>query len=192
MPVEIPQFNALVGSPDPMVLLISLAFFFGIMIVGFRKKQTPIYLAGLNFLMIFMIYVSIGTASSFWAMATVLIASGLMVVIANRTFLGNYGGETKIFISYLIFFMLTFTLFNYMNVSSLIFGGVKSVSMNQCTLGLVIIDGLFLCGYNYLSMFWQFITFNSTISIINGVLITPFAYFIVKYMSDWLRGRGAQ
>lgn len=186
-------------TTDPVMILISLAFFFAIVFVGLRKKESPFLLALVNFVMVFTLFVSVGIGSSIFALVLIFGCSFLLTKVITDMFLGQFG-ESKIMLSYITFFGITIFLINYANMTSSVFSAnfpnPDILSTGNCNFGnpnyITIIGQLIFCGFDYITFFGQMLFFSSDIGIVNVVLVLPFTYFIIKYTSDWLRGRGAQ
>jgi hypothetical protein len=194
--VDIPILGQLFGSPDPLTLIVSFAFFFAIIYMGLKKKETPIFLALANFIMVFSLYVSLGVASSIYAIILIFANAFLLTRILVEHFLGTMGNESRIMVTYLMFFAICVFFINYANMTSSIFNSnmeVSKISPPTCDLSLdvLILGKIVFCGYSYLNFFVRMLSFGSQIAIVNVVLFIPFVYFIVKYLADWFRGRGA-
>lgn len=180
---------ASIMTVDPISIMVSMAFFFAIIIIGMKKKENPIFLALANFFMLFTLFVAVGVMNSVFAYVLIFICSGILTKIVSDMFLGNFG-ESKIMLSYLVFLGSSLFFVNYANFTSTVFSGnIPAITTIACNLGLVIIDGLLNCAYQYLNYFLYIMFFSSSIGIVNVVLIVPFLYFMVKFIADWLRGR---
>lgn len=193
--VDIPVLGQLFGSPDPLTLLVSFAFFFGIIYIGLKKKETPIFLALANFILVFTLYVGLGVASSIYGIIIIFANAFLLSKILGDHFLGTMGTESRIMISYIMFFAIAVFFINFANMTSSVFNAnmnLKDLAPPTCDLALdvLIIGKIVFCGFSYLNFFIKMISFGSQIAIINTVLFIPFVYFIVKYIADWFRGKG--
>jgi len=72
----------------------------------------------------------------------------------------------------------------------LVNGVPTSFSVPSCSLGIIVIDGLLTCAWNYLSTFFALMSVSTEFALFNGVilfaLITSFGWAIVSL----LRGGG--
>ncbi len=59
-----------------------------------------------------------------------------------------------------------------------------------CTFGLFIIDGLVLCAFSFISLFFSLFAVSSTIFVIEAFFVIPFLILLVLIVADVLRGSG--
>jgi hypothetical protein len=202
--------TALFGNIDSLSILIAFCFPLGMVAVSMLKNlKLPSKLILLNFMMFFtalLLYgfqYNLGINPIFVILVAVTI-SGLGVTVANLLFLGNYGTENKIFLSYTIFLILTLFFVNQFN-QPVITGNILQLpppilpyvnidTGNNLVNAIInffanipadIINGL----NSVYSFFSVFFTLTSTFGILNIVLFLPFFFFISKMLLDYWRGR---
>lgn len=91
-----------------------------------------------------------------------------------------------IMIGYMVFYSTFLALQGL--VGGTYISGIKNPSSITCDLGLVILDGLLKCAWNWLQYFFSFFNISTTIGILNTVLLIPFLVFLVMYIIGVLRG----
>jgi len=93
-----------------------------------------------------------------------------------------------IMMGYMVFFC-TFLALQGM-VGGTYLTGLKNPSSISCDLGLVIIDGLLRCAWQWLQYFFSFFNLSTSIGILNTILLIPFLVFLIMYIIGVLRGTG--
>jgi hypothetical protein len=92
-----------------------------------------------------------------------------------------------ILIGYTIFVMCYFTLSAWVGVAYLS-GSMPIPRKPYCTLGFIIIDGLFDCAWQYLQPLLIMFNLASSIGIFNTVIIIPYLLFLTYIIIELARG----
>lgn len=173
-----------------IALVINLGWLGTIIIIGKGKKSIPVKLFLLNFFIWLGLFINAGMTDILYAMIYIITVAGLITYIYAKQFAEGQATYQKIFISYMVFFAsVTFFEGLALATSPVISADIPAVTDIKCDLGLIVIDGLLRCGWGYLSLFFSFFTFSSSIGIINTILVVPFIIFVVLFILDWVRGR---
>lgn len=202
-------------NPYALTIITSLMFSAGIIFIGaVRTKKVPVELFLLNFVLFLGFFIQIIAGVSSQIILVVILGVGALgTFLANKLYIGEFAGESKIFLSYITFFAIAFFFINYTALNSNLFGvqqGLQQTTaptptqLSQCTNSSDIIAYIFnypACALRsvsqsitqpvnqFLSLFS--ISFGNGLGIINDIMILPFGYFIAKYFLDYIRGRGS-
>jgi hypothetical protein len=188
-------FTTIFSNNYTLLIIASIMFSSTVIFVGAARKikKIPMELFILNFVMFLGFFIQVvGGTNTDILIIMILGVAGLGTFLANKMFLGTHG-EDKIFLSYLIFFGLAFFFINFTALSTNLFiGSVPSPTTQKCDVTwLNILTVGLICAFNMLyTIISPIFSFGSSLGIINIILVTPFGYFIGKYIIDWLRGRG--
>jgi hypothetical protein len=116
------------------------------------------------------------------------------MMLKNRFKIGNKGQVTN-----LPFILGVVVFFSFMVVLSVSYAGTQqgilknaptSVSIPSCSLGVIIIDGIITCAYNYLSTFMALMSVSSDFALFNGVILFALIASVGWAILSVLRGGG--
>lgn len=93
----------------------------------------------------------------------------------------------QILLGYTIFIMAYFSISVGIGVSYLS-GNMPIPRKPYCTLGFIIIDGLFDCAWQYLQPLFILFNLTSSIGIFNTVIIIPYLVFLTYLIITTMRG----
>jgi len=115
-------------------------------------------------------------------------------MMLNYLSLGKKGQVTN-----LPFILGAIVFFSFMVVLSVSYAGTSqgflknaptSFSVPSCSLGIIVIDGLLTCAWNYLSTFLALMSISSDFAIFNGVILFALITSIGWAILSILRGGG--
>jgi hypothetical protein len=92
-----------------------------------------------------------------------------------------------ILIGYSIFLMAFFTLQIGIGYTTLT-GSMPIVKKPVCSLGVIIIDGLFNCAWQYLQPFFILFDLNSSLGLFNNFILMPYLLFLGYIVINTIRG----
>jgi len=190
-------FDTIAVNIDIWTMVFSLMMVGSLMVIGLKKGKSPIYIIMLMFVLNMMIYVAHANVNPVFAMILLTMPISAMVTyMMNINFLGTFGSENKIFMSYIIFYSTNFFLLSFINLSTnLFYSPISSQSASSftsgCSLGFFVVDGIINCAFNIINRFLALFSFSTSVGIINVVLLIPFAYFMLKYVADYIRGKSS-
>lgn len=107
--------------------------------------------------------------------------------------------ENKGQVTNLPFILGAVVFFSFMVVMSVSYAGTQqfmlhnaptSFSVPTCSLGLIFIDGLLECAYNYLSTFFALMSVSSDFALFNGVILFALITSLGWAILSILRGGG--
>jgi len=90
---------------------------------------------------------------------------------------------------YTVFFIVLQILLNGI-ASEVVNSPFAELEPPECSLGFIVIDGLLLCAFDYVSLFFSLFAISSSFFIIQAVFIIPFIVMLVLIIADLLRGSG--
>lgn len=94
-----------------------------------------------------------------------------------------------VLIGYTIFFVIF--QFLILGIATDAFSSqVGNLTLPTCSLGLIVIDGLLQCAFDYISLFFTLFTVSTTILIVELIVIVPFIIALALIIADLLRGTG--
>jgi len=97
------------------------------------------------------------------------------MMLKNYFKIGNKGQVTN-----LPFILGVVVFFSFMVFMSVSYAGTQQIFLNNvptsfsvpsCSLGIIVIDGLLTCAWNYLSTFFALMSVSSEFALFNGVII---------------------
>ena len=68
------------------------------------------------------------------------------------------------------------------------FGG--DLEIPECSFGLIVIDGLLLCAFDFAELFFNLFVISSTFAVIQSVFIITFIIILALIVADLIRGSG--
>ena len=178
-----------------LTILLIMVTWLGVTVIANKRKGTRIP-SKLFILVTFLwvgMFITQGLLSPSYAVLIIVALSGLITYFYNQIFFGQLGSEDKVFMSYLVFFISMIFFQVGIIATPVISGTFNSQSIEPCGLGgnfLTYIFDLGSCAIRYLTVFINISSLSSSFAIINTIIVIPFVYFLVKYIFDWLRGRG--
>ena len=112
-------FDTIAVNIDIWTMVFSLMMVGSLMAIGLKKGKSPIYIIMLMFVLNMMIYVAHANVNPVFAMILLTMPISAMVTyMMNINFLGTFGSENKIFMSYIIFYSTNFFLLSFINLST--------------------------------------------------------------------------
>jgi|SRR3972149_6160719 len=100
-------------------------------------------------------------------------------------------GITKynVLIGYTIFFAL-FQVLIIGFAGDVFSSEIEALTTPTCSLGFIVIDGILQCAFDYISLFFNLFTIDTTIVIVELIFVIPFIISLALIVSDLLRGSG--
>jgi hypothetical protein len=189
--------TTLFTSTDLLMFIITLGFSLILAYISMIKKtKMPIFIIMLNFTMLLLASVILANANPLYFVLIVFAVSGLTVFMANNMFFGNMGNLDKIFFSYLFFFLTSMFFLNTTAIATNVFGNQFSgnTTMTSCVFspnntpiigGLIHFADVLVCNLMNLShTIGVFMSINSSLGIINFILIGTFIILCIMYFID--------
>jgi hypothetical protein len=97
------------------------------------------------------------------------------------------GTKHMIFLGYTIFLVTYFTISTGIGVTFLT-GKMPYPAKPRCTFGLLLIDGLVDCAWQYLQPFFALFDLTSSIGIFNAIILVPYFLFLAYLIVEIIRG----
>jgi hypothetical protein len=101
----------------------------------------------------------------------------------------KFATKYDILIGYTVFILLYFGISSMVGVSYMS-GSIPSTRKPYCTMGFVIIDGLFDCAWQYLQPLFILFDISSSIGIISWVITIPYLLFLTLIVIELLKPAG--
>jgi hypothetical protein len=116
------------------------------------------------------------------------------MMLRNYLKIGNKGQVTNLpfILSAVVFFSFMVVMsISYAGSSNIIVKGVPtSFAVPSCSLGLIVIDGLLTCAWNYLSTFFALMSISTDFALFNGVILFALIASLGWALVSLLRGGG--